>query len=124
MRRITSTLVAFALTLAAASCGGGLGGGYGSPPTAPPPGGPPSTSNMINIGDDHFTAAATTIPKGTTVTWTWTTGTTHNVTFGDGSGSGDKSGGTFTRTFNTAGTFNYVCTIHQTLGMTGTITVQ
>lgn len=121
MRHRNRMLSVLTLAVAAASCGGS--GGYGSPPTAPPSG-PPSTSSTINIGDDYFSPKSTTVAKGTTVTWTWTTGTTHNVTFGDGSGSGDKSGGTYTQTFNTAGTFNYVCTIHQALGMTGTITVQ
>jgi plastocyanin len=35
--------------------------------------------------------------------------------------SGDRSSGTFTVTFSTAGTYNFHCSIHA--GMTGVVTV-
>lgn len=124
MRSINRVVAALALMTAAAGCGGSGTGSYGNAPTAPPPTSPPSTSNTITIGDDYFRPQSTTVARGTTVTWNWTTGTTHNVTFGDGTSSGDKSSGSYSRTFNSAGTFNYECTIHYALGMTGTIVVQ
>ena len=43
-------------------------------------------------------------------------------TFVDGTHSADIKSGTFTRTFTTAGTFTYTCTLHA--GMNGTVTVQ
>ncbi len=120
-KRGTAGLLVLAAALAcggggttAPATGGGGGGGGG--------GGVPSTSNAIAVGDNFFNPAATTVPVGTTVTWTFGTGTTHNVTFGDGTTSGDRSTGTYTRTFNTAGTFGYRCTIHA--GMNGSVTVQ
>jgi plastocyanin len=122
MPRIAHVISGLALVLVAASCGGDSG--YGGSPTSPPPNTPPSNSSTVTLYDNYFTPQSTTVAKGATVTWDWTTGTTHNVTFDDGPASGNKSGGTYTRTFNTTGTFNYVCTIHQALGMTGTITVQ
>jgi plastocyanin len=83
----------------------------------------PVQTNQVSIGNNFFTAPSILVPVGTTVTWTWEPGAvTHNVTFGDGS-SGDKNAGaTYTRTFTTAGTFTYHCTIHP--GMTGSVLVQ
>jgi len=46
----------------------------------------------------------------------------HNVIFDDGSSSSStQDQGTFSKTFNTAGTFAYHCTLHP---MTGTVVVQ
>ena len=61
------------------------------------------------------------VPVGTTVTWTWNSGgIAHNVTFAD-TASANLTGGTFSRTFGTAGTFAYSCTIH---GSAGSVLVQ
>lgn len=121
MHRVQRVL-AVAVLAAFAACGGS------SDTTSPMSGnnggntGGGSTSNSIAIGDNYFSPSSTTVPVGTAVTWTWSTGTTHNVTFDDGAASGDRSSGTYTRTFNTAGTYQYQCTIHA--GMKGTIVVQ
>jgi plastocyanin len=107
-----------AVAMAAASaCGGDStspGGGGGGQPVA---------SNQVSIGNDFFNAPNIVVPAGTTVTWTWNSGTEdHNVTFSDAS-SGDKSGvATYTRQFTTPGTFSYRCTLHA--GMTGSVLVQ
>ena len=63
---------------------------------------------------------------GTTVNFTFES-TGHNVTFNIVNGrpadiSGTNSNTTIARTFATAGTFGYVCTLHA--GMTGTVSVQ
>jgi len=76
------------------------------------------------------------VTPGTTVTWEWKACTddgyggyggcvSHNVTFDDGSNiaSSTQSTGTFSRTFNTAGTYKYHCVVHGT-GMSGQVTVK
>jgi plastocyanin len=107
------------------ACGGG--GGYSTGPGGqnPPPGGqqpPPSTSATIVVKNNRFDPSATTVNVGTTVTWTWDacdddgyggqTCVNHSVTFAGGSGSPTQSTGTYSRPFNTAGTFNYTCIVH------------
>ena len=116
-----------AMLVAAVACGGSDGstavtnptGGNQNPGT--PSGGndTPVSTNQVGVSDNTFSPASIVVSAGTTVTWTWAAGaSTHNVTFGDGNNSGDKSTGTFSRTFSTAGTFNYSCTLPS--GMTGT----
>lgn len=97
--------------------GGNPGGGTGGNPS-------PVASNAVTVNNDFFTAAAITVPVGTTVTWSWSPDAiTHNVTFADGTTSGDKgANASYSQKFSTAGTFTYRCTIHT--GMTGTVTVQ
>ena len=73
-----------------------------------------------------FTPAAVTISTGEKVTFKWVGGF-HDVTFADGVSSGAPggvAGTTYSRTFTTAGTFSYVCTVHESTGMKGTVTVQ
>lgn len=96
---------------------GNPGGGTGGNPS-------PVASNAVTVNNDFFTAAAITVPVGTTVTWTWSPDAiTHNVTFADGTTSGNKgANASYSQKFATAGTFTYRCTIHS--GMTGTVTVQ
>lgn len=87
----------------------------------------------VTVGDLFFRSnanatqnmAVDTIAVGGMVTWTWTTPTTHTVTatgsptFGS---SGNISSGTFQVTFNTAGSYAYLCSIHPS--MTGTVVVR
>jgi plastocyanin len=95
----------------------------GSDSTGPGGSGPPVATNQVSVGNDFFNAPNIVVPAGTTVTWTWSVSATdHNVTFSDAS-SGDKTAGaTYSRQFNTAGTFSYHCTLHA--GMTGSVLVQ
>jgi plastocyanin len=73
----------------------------------------------------HFVPAQVDITAGGTVTWQFST-LTHNVTF-SGSAVGtpanipDTFSANVSRSFTTAGTFAYQCTIHA--GMTGTVVV-
>ena len=116
--RMGSWLLPAAALVAAAGCGGS-GGSYGSGPTNT--GG--STSTQIAVKNNLFDPSSTTVPVGSTVTWTWAAGAViHNVTFSDGPKSADQSSGTYTRTFTTAGTYAYNCTIHP--GMNGSVKVQ
>jgi plastocyanin len=125
--------LAVAALVIAAACGGGgasnsvvgPGGGNTGGNTGGSTGGSsdPVATTSVSVGDNIFTPSSIVVSSGATVTWTWAAGAgLHNVTFNDGTQSGDKSGGaTFTRTFSTAGTFNYACTLH--VGMTGTVKV-
>lgn len=121
----TRLMIASGAMILAAGCGGG--GGYGGGATGPtttrtPPAGG-STSTSISVVDNAFTPAATTVPVGSAVTWTWNGTAQHNVTFDDGTASATQASGTFVRTFTQAGTYAYHCTIHGVI-MSGKVTVQ
>lgn len=89
---------------------------------------PDASTGDYGIGDKHdatssFTPGTVTIAVGATVTWTNHDVTAHTTTADNGAWNTTMSpGGTFSRAFPTAGTFDYKCTIHPT--MTGTITVK
>ena len=83
-----------------------------------------------------FSPADVTINVGDSVTWVNLGGAAHNVHADDnsfrcangcddtgGNGTPSAVGWSFTRTFNTPGTINFHCDIHQSMGMTGSITV-
>jgi len=75
----------------------------------------------VSIGDDFYSQSNVTIVVGGTVTWTWT-GSNNHSTFSPGDwDSGEKPTGTFNRTFDSAGSFNYFCTVHPF--MTASVTV-
>ncbi len=80
---------------------------------------------QIAMPGTAFEPNAVTIGVGGTVTWVFSA-ITHNVTFTSGPGAPDNipntSNQTVSRTFNTAGTYNFSCTIHY--GMDGVITVR
>ena len=86
-----------------------------------------------------FSPASLTIHVGDTVHWVWAS-PTHSVVSG-ANGTADNKfcspsntncdnpplsamGATYDHTFTTAGTFPYYCSVHVSLGMTGTIVVQ
>jgi plastocyanin len=104
-----------------ASVGAAIGCGGRDHPTDPGPVG--STSSNVSVRDNAFDPSATTVPVGTSVTWTWTGSAQHNVTFDDGPASGTQGSGTYQRAFSTAGFYKYHCTVHGT-AMAGTVTVQ
>ena len=122
-----------ALSFSLGACGGagyGSNGGSTTDPGTTSQLGP----NDVDIVNTSFSPSVRTVAAGSTVTWHWddcsnngygSTCVTHNVTFDDGSGvaSSSQSSGTFSRTFATAGTFKYHCTIHGA-AMSGTIVVQ
>lgn len=93
-------------------------------------GGSNPPADEVWMQNTNFNPKDKTITVGTTITWINKDSYNHTVTSGTpGNPDGKFSsgtlglGGTFSHTFNTAGTFNYYCTIHQSM-MTGTITVQ
>ena len=92
--------------------------------TAPSAPSTPVLSNAVSISDDRFTSPNIQVSAATTVTWTWASNASqHSVSFADGTTSGNRgANATFTRTFPSAGTFSYNCTLHS--GMNGTVTVK
>ena len=104
------------LALAMVACGGSDGG---SGPTENGSG-----NGDIIVSNNSFTPGTLTALVGRTVTWAWNSGgTLHNVTFDDNVGNSNSQGsGTHTRTFSTAGTYPYHCTIHGS-ALAGVITV-
>jgi plastocyanin len=123
------------------SCSGGYGGGdannsgYPTDPTggSTTTGGTVSHSLQVSVVNVMYTPDATTVPKGSTVEWTWNSCdagyngadvcTSHSVTFDDGVTSVTQDHGTFSRTFNTVGTYKYHCQVHGT-AMSATVIVE
>lgn len=116
--------------ISAAACGGG---GYGET-TGPPVGNLPAPAGGISVTNNAFSPASKSITAGTTLTWTWntcsgggiygpTTCVAHSVRFDDGTTSATQEQGSYSRTFNTAGTYPYHCVVHGA-SMAGTVTVQ
>jgi hypothetical protein len=126
MKKIGSMVVIAMLSVFIACGGSGGGGGIVSPPPPPPP--PPSTcaDNTFCMRASTFQPTTLTVTKGANVSFENSSGVTHNVVFDNTTSGaadiGSISSGTVVRTFNTAGTFAFHCTIHA--GMTGSITVQ
>jgi plastocyanin len=85
----------------------------------------PGPTGDVTVGNNVFTPATLNVDVGRTVTWVWSPGgVNHNVTFDDGSpGSATQSSGNFQRTFATAGSFAYHCTIHGAAVMHGVVNV-
>jgi plastocyanin len=81
------------------------------------------TQVTISIGSSSngFVPSSTTIKHGVTVTWTNRDTMVHTVT-GTGFNSGDiQPGASYSHQFNTAGSYDYHCSIHTV--MQGTINV-
>ncbi len=79
-----------------------------------------------------FAPAEILISTGTTVTWEWSSQSgDHNVIETEGvfkshedGGTTDEAGHTFSYTFEEAGTYEYECVPHRSVGMTGTVRVE
>jgi plastocyanin len=116
-------LVPIVAMLALAACSGSSYGG--TDPTPGPGGPPPAAATVQATAAAVFTPANATVRVGGTVTWAFGT-LGHNVTFEDVPGAPADIGGANTstnipRTFPTAGTYDYECTLHP--GMQGSVTV-
>lgn len=79
---------------------------------------------VVTIESYQFNPSTLTVKKGETVVWTNNDAAPHIVAGDQGTwvpGEAMKQGGSYTRTFDTVGTFAYHCAIHP--GMKGTIIV-
>ncbi|RUP03225.1 MAG: amidase [Mycobacterium sp.] len=92
----------------------------GAPESAAPA---PVAGDQVSIDNFAFAPATLTVRAGDTVTWTNRDEEPHTVAANDGSfhSPGMGTGATFSRTFATPGTFDYVCSIHPM--MHGTVVV-
>ena len=118
VRRLPALLVPLALVAAVVLAGcGGDGGGGDAADAAPVTG-----QTQVDAKDNRFSPPAIQVPVGTAVTWRFRDGLVpHDVT-GEGWSSGDpRRNGSFTHTFDKAGTYPYRCTVHD--GMRGRVVV-
>jgi plastocyanin len=82
--------------------------------------GPPVASPVVEVDDNVFRPEALVVAAGTEVRWEWHGRAAHDVS-GDGFESEIMIEGEFRHTFDTVGTYPYVCTLHP--GMEGTVYV-
>ena len=124
----------FVLMALASLCACGGSSGSTSPNTSQPKVNTTPPAGGISVSNNQFSPGTKTVAAGTSVQWAWNTCTgdgyngqtcvSHSVTFDDGSLSSPlQDQGSFTKSFATAGTFTYHCSVHGA-AMTGTITVQ
>jgi amicyanin len=83
----------------------------------------PQGGTAVSITDFKFNPVTLTIPVGTTVTWTNKDEEPHTIAAKDGSfkSPGMDTNGTYSYTFTTPGSYDYICGIHPF--MTGTVVV-
>ena len=116
-------LAAVVTVLAPAGCGSSTSTSAASATPGTSPAGGDAT---VAIEDFAFVPQTLTVPVGTTVTWTNNDSAAHTVTSADGMATDAATtdlfdsglmgdGDTFTYTFDTAGTFYYLCTPHRTM---------
>lgn len=84
----------------------------------------PVVGNAVSIDNFAFVPATLTVAAGSTVTWTNRDEEPHTVVANDGSfhSPGMGSQATYSHTFPTAGTFDYVCSIHPFMHATVVVT--
>ena len=92
---------------------GACGGSDGGTSTA--------AAGHVNVVDNSFSPKTIKIAPGDTVTWDFKGKATHNVHGAGGLDSGNKKSGSYSKQFNSSGTYGYICTIHA--GMTGKVVV-
>ena len=85
-----------------------------------------AVTSTVTINDFYFLPKNDTIPVGGTIEWRNDGDATHTTTRSTGADPWDSGFvgplGTFSRPFNTPGTYAYHCNVHPTL-MSGTIVV-
>ena len=86
--------------------------------------GPVAASTGVSINNFAFTPRELTVDVGQTVTWANDDGAPHGLTYKDGAKGTELllPGAQFSRRFDTAGTYDYICAVHPY--MSGTVTVR
>ena len=114
MRR-AALVAGLVLSLGMAACGDGGGGGSDSPAA--------STAGVtIDMVDLEFRPKSVTVDRGATVTFVNRGKVTHNAKGDEFFSRVVDPGESYRHEFDSAGTFEYVCTFHP--GMDGTIRVR
>ena len=114
--RLAAGLFAFVLSVSLGACGDSddSGGSAGNDDGA-------ADGLTVGLKDLKFRPEKLTVNVGDTVVWKWEENVLHNVV-ADEFKSENISKGQYTYKFETAGTYDYRCTIHP--GMDGEITVK
>src|SRR5262245_44284432 len=119
--RLSRVFLAAAIAAAFSACGGSS-----STPTTPTPTGTVVSivSGSSNLTTNAYAPNPVNVAVGGTVSWVNNDNTPHTATANNGQfDSGNLApGASFSRTFTTAGSFPYKCTLHP--GMVGTVNVQ
>ncbi len=84
----------------------------------------PIGGTSVGIDNFMFAPATVTIPAGSTVTWTNHDAEPHTVVASDNSfhSPGLDTGATFSHTFTTPGSFDYICSVHPFMHATVVVT--
>lgn len=91
---------------------------YGTPnPLATPATETPNAqgSYPVSIKNFAFDPATLNVSVGSTVTWTNNDSTAHHIKGGSFESSDLANGQTYSFTFNSVGTFDYICSIHPSM---------
>lgn len=125
------SICALCVGIVVSGCGGDGGTGTGpdpvpAPPAQQPPQNPVASATVAaGANSDVFSPSDVLLKVGGTVTWTFGA-RPHNVVFQKQNGAPNDipvvANTQVSRTFNTAGSFPYDCTLHA--GMAGTVRVQ
>ncbi len=85
---------------------------------------PRANAQKISIANFAFAPADLAVAPGAQVVWTNDDGSPHGLAFGDGASGVDPllPGAAFTRRFDRAGTYDYICSVHPY--MTGRVVVR
>ena len=84
----------------------------------------PSATTTIQAVDNAFSPKTVTVSVGDRVTWRNAGQAPHEVRSSAFSSGNMNAGATWSWTATRAGTFSYVCSYHQSAGMTGTLVVR
>lgn len=124
MKMLAAALFAAATLATACSSGGAPAeSSDGGAPTESSAGGGNSAAGAVSVEDFAFDPESTSVAVGDEVTWTVADGASdHTVKFDDEESDTLAAGDTYSRTFDEAGEFEYICGIHPQ--MTGTVTVE
>ena len=87
-----------------------------------------AATRTIAVKDNVFAPKKVTVSKNTLVTWRWASDSDAHDVVSRGTkkfaSSKIKSSGTHRYRFKKAGTYKYVCTLHDDQGMTGQVVVR
>lgn len=119
MKNVARPLAAAGVALALAACGGTEDD---TDDAAQPDAGADGGEVAVDIVDNDFEPAQLEVGVGDTVSWENVGEAGHTVTFDDEDSGDLDPGESYSRTFEEAGEFDYVCTIHPNMEATVTVT--
>jgi len=122
-KTVVAAVACIGLLAACSSSGGSHPGGSSGAGSSTGSSTAGSSATTVDVKGYAFNPGNITVAKGATVTWKFEDPTKHNVTSTTNAfESADIESGSYSHTFNTAGTYSYICSIHQF--MKGTVTVK